>query len=100
MKRELEEAWALAAKTGEPVDIKDWVVCDDCATDYTESDAEGGMLFQSKAICPACTPKWEAGAKRYGEERFIRARAEPGERFRDFTLRMRGGNNTVRVGPL
>ena len=41
-----------------------------------------------------------ASAAKYGEEQFILARANDGETFSDFILRMRGGNNLVRIsGP-
>jgi len=33
----------------------------------------------------------------YGEEAYIRDRAAPGETFRAFVLRIRGGNNTVTI---
>lgn len=57
----------------EIIDVGDSVFCDDCSEDFTESDQSGGLLFQSKAICPDCAPMWEDLAKKYGEERFIRA---------------------------
>ncbi len=97
---ELDALWDQAWKSGEAVDVGPLVVCDGCSEDFSNSDAEGGMLFQSKALCPKCASKWEEGAKKYGAEHFIRARAEPGESFKAFTLRMRGGNNTIRVGLL
>lgn len=57
------------------------VLCDDCSGDFTESSSHGGLLFGSKAICPACAPKWEANAKRYNEEQYIRARCPVGKSF-------------------
>lgn len=57
------------------------VFCDDCGEDFTDSPVEGGMLFGSKALCPTCTPKWEKGAKEYGEEHFIRARCPAGKTY-------------------
>lgn len=79
------------------MDIGNTVKCDACNEDYTDSDAQGGMLFVSKAICPKCTPRWVNDAKAYGESHHIRAEAAPWESFRDFVLRIRGGNNKVRV---
>ena len=78
-------------------DIGDTVVCDACSEDYTNSDATGGILFGSRAICPKCAPQWEESAKRHGEERFIRDRAGPEEAFKAFCLRHRGGNNKIRI---
>lgn len=67
------------------------VFCDGCGEDYTDSPATGGILFQSKAICPTCASKWEQGAKQYGEERFIKARCPVGMAFSDWVRKtMRG----------
>ena len=79
------------------LDLGNHVRCDDCNEDYTNSDAVGGLLFESKGYCPNRTPKILELARKYGEERYIRARANPGERFRDFILRIRGGNNMATV---
>lgn len=49
------------------------VLCDLCNEDYTDSDAIGGFLFQSKAVCPKCAPKFMEDIKKHGEEKFIRA---------------------------
>jgi hypothetical protein len=81
----------------EVYDIGDFVQCDLCGKDYSTSDAMGGLLFVSKGVCPCCAPSLEADAVRYGEEAYIYDRAAPGETFRDFVLRIRGGNNTVTI---
>ena len=65
------------------------VYCDDCGEDYTGSDKTGGILFQSKAICPDCSDKWIARAKQYGEEQFIRARCPHGMSFYDWVIKLR-----------
>ena len=78
-------------------DIGDTVVCDICNVDYTDSGAVGGFLLQSKGICPGCAPRMDADLKKYGEEQYVRARANEGETFRAFILRMRGGDNTVTI---
>ena len=58
------------------IDVSDRALCDDCDSLFTASSPDaGGILFQSKAICPACAPKWEKSAASYGEEHFIRDRA-------------------------
>lgn len=79
------------------IDVGDRVVCDACDVNFTNSDAVGGLLFQSKAICPVCTPRLMKSVEKFGEQRFIRGRAEPGETFKAFVLRIRGGNNTITV---
>ena len=78
-------------------DIGNLVLCDLCDKDYTLSDAAGRFVFESKGVCPACAPDFMAKIKEYGEERFIRGEAREGELFRDFILRMRGGNNKVTI---
>ena len=79
-------------------DIGNNVRCDDCNKDYTnDADAKGGILFGSKAYCPLCSPDLLRGVSQYGEERYIRGRAHEGETFRDFVIRIRGGNNKVRI---
>ena len=76
-------------------DVGNVVICDSCGKDYTDSDAVGGLLFVSNGVCPECVPNFEAGAKKFNEEQHIRARANDGETFRAFILRMRAGNNKV-----
>lgn len=93
----LKEAWRKAEETGEPVDIGDIVVCDFCNKDYTDSAEPGGFLFGSKGVCPACAPKMLESIQRYQEESYIRERANDGESFKDFIVRMRGGVNTIQV---
>lgn len=79
------------------IDIGNSVVCDSCNKDYTNSDAKGGILVLSKAICPECQDKWLKDLKRYGEEYCLKDAANAEETFRDFVLRLRGGNNTMSV---
>jgi hypothetical protein len=76
------------------------VFCDFCDGDFTSSDATGGLLFESKAVCPDCTPGLEANAKSYGEEKYIRARCPEGVSFAGWVRGMRftsPGGNTVQV---
>ena len=50
--------------------------------DYcTDSDATGGIQFQSRALGPCCAAKWLAGAKKHNEERSITARCPEGKSF-------------------
>jgi hypothetical protein len=84
------------AKT-EIYDIGDNVVCDLCNEDYTNSDALGGYIFESKGVCPKCAPEFIASVFKFKEERFIRDRAMTGETFKAFILRCRGGNNQVKI---
>lgn len=81
----------------EMFDIGNSVVCDCCNKDYTNSTAEGGFIFESKGVCPECSKDFMSNAIKYGEQHFIRDEAVLGETFRDFIIRSRGGNNTVKI---
>jgi hypothetical protein len=70
--------------TQEVIELGDRVVCDDCDEDFTTRKDKGGILFQSKAICPVCAPTWEENAREYGEESFIRGRCPDGIAFADW----------------
>lgn len=98
MNEKLIKAWSEADKNlGKEIDIGDIVVCDSCNEDYTDSDAVGGFLFASNGICPKCAPEYRADVEKYQEQEFIRAEARPGETFKSFVLRMRGGNNKIKI---
>ena len=72
------------------IDIGDMVLCDICNDDYTKSDAEGGILVGSYAVCPECAPKFDSS-----DEPIIHCPA--GMRFRDWVLHLRGGRNTIEI---
>jgi hypothetical protein len=84
----------------ESFDIGDTVICDICNEDFTDSLECGGMLFGSYGVCPRCTPRMLEDIKKYKEEHGILAVAQPFETFKAFSLRMRGGNNTITFGKL
>lgn len=79
------------------IDVGEQVYCDYCNKDYSNSDAQGGILFGSKGACPECAERVEAGARKYNEMDWIKARCPEGKSFRDWILQdIRGGdNNTV-----
>ena len=82
------------------LDITGRVRCDHCNRDYSDDrETKGGVLFQSKAYCPQpeCAPRLLKDAKIYGELAFVRAVAAPEETFFDFVMRVRNGNNAIRV---
>lgn len=80
------------------IDMSDKVLCDDCDKMFTSQSPDvGGILFQRKAICPACAPKWEASAMEYAEWHFIADRAAPGETFFAAVMRWRDGNHAVTI---
>ena len=65
------------------------VVCDSCDEEWTDRPESGGLLFQSKAICPECISKWEADIERFGEQRYIRGHCPAGVSFADWVRGMR-----------
>lgn len=70
------------------------VICDMCNRNYTKSDETGGVQFGSYACCPKCSSGIISSAKEYNEERYLTYPNE-GETFRDFVMRLRGGNNDI-----
>jgi hypothetical protein len=75
----------------EIIDIGTTVLCDICNDDYTNSDALGGILVGSYAVCPQCAPEFTDS----DDEPVIHCPA--GMRFRDWVLRIRGGRNTIEI---
>ena len=65
------------------------VFCDDCSEDYTDLPDMGGILVQSKGICPKCAPRWLRDLYKFGEEHFIRGRCPEGVSFADWLRGMR-----------
>jgi len=78
-------------------DIGDTVICDYCNKDFTKSDAKGGFIFESKAICPDCAPGTLLQIKGYNETKYIKKYCPEGMTFKNFVIGYRAGNNTVRV---
>lgn len=79
------------------IDIGESVVCDWCGDDWTNKDESGGLLFGSKACCPRCEPKVRKLAIRYGEEKYIKNECPKGMSFKQWVLRLRGGDNTIKI---
>jgi predicted Zn-ribbon and HTH transcriptional regulator len=95
MNTKLERAWTEAEKNpGTRIDIGRIVVCDFCSDDHTDSDATGGLIFGSYAICPKCVHKVQDESSR------INARCPEGTSFGDFVRQYRGGNNTISITPV
>ena len=76
------------------IDIGEMVLCDLCNADYTDSEAEGGILMGTYSICPTCAPGVIRDAERTGEP-FARCPAQT--RFKDWVLQLRGGRNTIEI---
>ncbi len=72
------------------LDMGKTVICDwSCAKDWTDREESGGLLFQSKAVCPECMPKLLEGVKKHGEEKFIREYCPKGVSFANWVRSMR-----------
>lgn len=69
------------------------VICDACSGDYTDSDAPGGMICGSWAICPACAPKWAD----YRPRNQI-VRPPSWLPFREFVVSYRGEDAAIEIG--
>lgn len=78
------------------IDIGDTVLCDQCNKDYTNSDEKGGFLFGSHGVCPDCAPRMMKDIEKYHEEDYIKATCPEGMSFKDFVIKLRGGDNTVK----
>ncbi len=71
------------------IDPGNTVVCDFCDDDFTNSDEQGGFLFQSKAVCPHCSEKMMVTVKKYDEEYFIRGTCPENTSFADWVRSIR-----------
>lgn len=73
------------------------VLCDDCSTDFTDSDQSGGILFGSNAIGPCCVERAEASIRGFGEEDHIRGRCPAGQSFADWVRGFRGPDAGISI---
>lgn len=71
------------------IDIGDMVLCDYCNADYTESEACGGGIVDSYAVCPQCIRK----VYRKGETPDVIC--PEGMTFKEFVLTLRNGDNSI-----
>lgn len=83
------------------IDIGNSVICDSCSKDWTENRSdfarERTFVFGSYGYCPDCAPRMARTISQYKEEEYVRAVSKQGEAFCDFILRVRGGNNMVKI---
>jgi hypothetical protein len=94
----LVDKWNEAsARPGICVPVGRYVVCDSCSGDYTDRHDIGGILVGSKAICPACTPRWVERLKQYGEEDYITARCDEHTGFADWVRSLRGPDAAITI---
>jgi hypothetical protein len=72
-------------------DIGDIVVCDYCNADYTNNDRSGGVLCGG-VLCPDCAIQT---IRDYPDD--IEAQCPPDLSFKEWVLRLRGGDNTITI---
>ena len=73
------------------------VICDYCDHDYTESTLPGGLIFESKAVCPRCEPRIRASIRHYNEKRHIKAENSLMVPFAQFVREFRGPDASIIV---
>lgn len=73
----------------ESIPCGDEVMCDFCCEDFTNSDAIGGFLFGSYALCPECARKHLPDIIQNGESRRIKEHCPPDLSFADWVRRLR-----------
>ena len=83
--------------TIERIEIGDLVLCDICNKDWTTETQTGGMLVQSKGVCPDCSPKYRCDLIKYEEQYLIRAICPPETSFADWIRSLRGPEATIEI---
>ena len=93
-----EAKWAEArANPGVPVPVGIDVVCDFCNEDHTLKDQSGGIIFESKAVCPSCVKRLMPDVEKYWEAHLIRAKCPEGVSFANFVRQYRGDDASIMV---
>lgn len=65
------------------------VICDLCSKDFTDSPEQGGILVQSKGICPDCAPRHLQLLRKYDEMNLLRGECPKGMSFADWIRSIR-----------
>jgi hypothetical protein len=95
---DLRKEWDAAfERPGEAIPVGRTVICDLCDADWTDRTEPGGVIFESKAVCPDCMPRFEKSVAKYKGERFIRGRCTPGMSFADWVRELRGPDAAIKV---
>ena len=83
--------------TIERFEIGDTVFCDICNRDWTAETQTGGMLVQSKAVCPNCAPEYRRDLIKYKEQYLIRAICPTESSFADWVRGLRGPDAAIEI---
>lgn len=94
--KDKEENTTIGWRLKDTIDVGLSVVCDLCGEDFTNRDDVGGFLLGSNAVCPKCAPTVRADLVKYNELRFVKRSCPDGVPFREWVLRLRGGDNTIK----
>lgn len=78
-------------------DLGTTVFCDFCGVDYSFRGDVGGMIFETKAVCPECTDGCMPSIRSYKEEKYIRAICPNNLSFWAFVVNYRGDNNKIKI---
>lgn len=81
-------------------DIGHLVICDTCMDNYTDRLESGGFIFNSWAICPACSDDFLKDVEKYNEQQFIKAKCPANQSFADFVRAYRGDNTKMTISIL
>ena len=79
------------------MDIGEQVVCDSCNKDFSASDESGGFIFGSYGYGPCCAERMMESIIKYNEQDHIKARCPESISFKEFILKYRGGDNTIKI---
>jgi formylmethanofuran dehydrogenase subunit E len=71
-------------------DIGRLVMCDTCSEDFTYRNESGGFIFNSWAVCPACSDEFLKDIEKYNEQSLIMAKCPENQSFADFIREHRG----------
>ncbi len=98
-KKSLSDLFDEALNDGE-TDLGERVFCDICGSEWTGKPDSGGFLFESKAVCPICAPRFMVHIIQSNEQEFIRAECPPEKSFWQWCLWLRNGNNKITMRKL
>lgn len=80
------------------IECGDKVLCDFCGDEYNgQNKTSGGFLFDDNSVCPKCAPASLDRIRYHHEEDGIKGYCPAGMSFHDWVMKLRKGNNTIKV---